>query len=240
MKFNNVLRGIAAAAALTVATPTASAEPISRQQRACVERVLKSPMADTDAVRQCLATAKAGGESDSHKKHLSPDSPEAKSLFATLEGRFRQESPVRPAVVKFIDVKRSLEARQDLLSSLNEMEKTGGKPDVIAVEGNTFVFADVSAESPKGRRNLDYDQAKAMAEKAGYEMMPPEVYQKLQNKVRLDANTWSWLLTDAETRATGEALGGGRGGDVVYVGPGWADYRSPSEGFRGLLRVPKS
>ncbi len=239
MKPNNTLKSLVAAVALFTAAPSAQAEKMTDAQRACVQRALKNPNADTKAVQACVAAETPAGDPDKAKKILAPDSAEAQALFTTLEARFREKSPVRPVAVKFADVKNALSAHPNLLFSLNEMEKTGGQPDLIAVEGNTYVFADVSAESPEGRRNLNYDEAKAMADAAGYEMMPREVYEKLQKKIPLDAQTFSRLLTDAETRASGFALSGYRDGGVVHVYRVWAGYRDPDLGFRGLLRVPK-
>ena len=189
-------------------------------------------------VKQTLeGNGETASEEDVEKHELS--SEEQAKLFSALEARFSEDMPYRPDTVKFADVRKALEARPDLLYSLNQMEKTGGQPDVIGVEGNTFVFADVSKESPEGRRNLDYDEAKAMADEIGVEMMDEIIYRKLQEQIPLDAETWSWLLTDAETRAHGNALRGYRVGVSVNVYEYWADSRSPDRGFRGLLRVPK-
>lgn len=241
MKFNNVLRGIAVAAAMSVAAPSAraSAEKLTKDQRACVVSVLGSSDATDADVQKCVA---AGGGDDPEKARqtLAPDSTEARQLFVTLEARMNENSPVRPKGVTFADVKRSLKARPDLLFSLNAMEKTGGQPDVVAVDGNTFVFGDVSPESPEGRRNLDYNQTKAMAEAAGYEVMDEATYRELQGQIPLDTKTLSYLLTDPAILATGFALRGGRDGGGVMVARYWADVRDPSYGCRGLLRVPKS
>lgn len=219
--------------------PDAQVEKMTDDQRACVQRVLKNPNADAGDIQACVAAE--ASDDDPDKKELAPDSLEAQTLFTTIEARFSKKTPYRPGVVKFADVKKSLEACPDLLYSLNQMEKTGGQPDVIAVEGNTFVFADVSKESPEGRRDLDYDQARTMADGMGVEMMDESTYRELQAQFPIDMATLSWLLTDAETRAaSGDALDGARRHGVVYVRWGWADGRVPSLGFRGLLRVPKS
>lgn len=238
MKLNNTLRTLTAAAALMAAAPSAQAEQMTDDQRACVQRVLKNPNADTSDIQACVTTE--SGDDDLAKKELAPDSPEAKALFATLEARFSKEAPYRPDVVKFTDVKKSLEARPDLLYSLNQMEKTGGEPDVIAVEGDIFVFADVSKESPEGRRNLNYDQAKTMADEMGIEMMDQATYRKLQAQFPFDLKTsWSWLLTNAKTRAiTRLALSGDRDPDGVYVHRHGASHHISGAGWRGLLRVP--
>ncbi|MBI5411706.1 DUF4256 domain-containing protein [Candidatus Peregrinibacteria bacterium] len=242
MKLNHTPSTLAAAAValLSAVTPSAArAEKMTGTQRACVQRVLTTPDASADAVRACVA-AKAGSDApDKAKKTLALDSPEALHLFTVLEARFSEKSPVRPKGVNFAAVKKALEARLDLLFSLNEMERTGGRPDVIAVEGNTFVFADVSRESPEGRRNLNYDEAKKMADAMGVKMMDEAAYRKLQASVPLDQGTWSWLLTDAKTRASGRALVGARDGEGVRVVEGWAGDRNPHGGWRGLLRVPK-
>lgn len=243
MKFNNALRGIATAVTLLATTPSVRAEQLTDTQRACVQRVLKNSAADTDAVWQCLATAEGGGDSNRHKKYLSPNSPEAKSLFATLEARF-DEKPAhyrRAKGVNFADVKKALEARPDLLWSLHWMEETGGKPDVIAIKGNTLVFADVSQWSPSGsgRCNLSYDEAKTMADEMGVKMMDEATYRKLQATGWLDTQTWSWILTDASTRkASGKAIAADREGDDVGVYPREAESRDIYRGWRAVLRVP--
>lgn len=237
----NILRTLTVAAALSAVAPSAQAEQITAGQRVCVQSVLKNPAADTKDVQACVsAKVPASDKPDQAKKELAPDSPEAKALFAILEARFSKPSSSRPSSVAFADVKKALEARPDLLRSLNEMEQTGGEPDVIAVEGSTYVFADVSRESPEGRRNLTYGQAKAMAEAAGYEMMDEATYRKLQAQYSIDTKTWSWLLTaDPELLKDGSALRGYRYGGGVGVNPLWADDRGPYGGFRCLLRVPR-
>jgi len=241
------LRALTAAAALFAAAPSANAERLTDDQRACVARVMKYVNADAGAIQACVAEA-GSDDSDKAKKELAPDSLEAQALFATLEARMSKAAPYRPAGVKFVDVRRSLEACPDLLYTLNKMEKTGGMPDVVGVEGNTFVLADVSTQSPAGRRNLPYRDFEAamdverMAREMGvnFELMPPALYRRLQKETPLDSKTFSWLLTDPEPLASGIVLFGYRDGDRVRVNPRWAGYRSPFRGFRGLLRVPKS
>ncbi len=236
----NTLSTITAAVALLGAAPSAHAEKITDDQRACVEQVLNTPTADVDAVRQCMgaSAAEAVGEDPDKKPELAPNAPEAQALFTTLQARMSKvpEHYRRAGGVNFTDVKKALETRPDLLWSLKEMEKTGGEPDVIAVEGNTYVFADVSKESPEGRRYLNYDEAKAMADTMGVKMMDPATWRTLD----VDHTSWTWLLTDAQTRATGRALYGARVGDDVNVYLYYADNRDSREGWRGLLRVPRT
>lgn len=186
------------------------------------------------------------------KRELTVEQKE--ELFATLQNRLSQEADhyERPEGIDFGEVKRALEANPVALWSLSRLEETGGTPDIVAVEGGTFVFADCSEESPAGRRNCVYDKAAEalargtfngnaadMAEEFGVEMWSPEFYRQMQTSGKFDRRTWSWLKTDAETRSTSGALCGHRAGDHVYVNRDGARSLGGDRAWRGLLRVQK-
>lgn len=246
MKPNNTLRTLATVVALMAATCSDQKEEMTDCQRACIESVLKNPntvahadrvskQEKADANRACLPTAEESDDADV-KKELAPTSLEGRSLFVILAARFSKESPYRPDIVRFADVKKSLEARPDLLYSLNQMEKTGGQPDVIDIEGDSLVFADVSRESPKFRRNLNYDQVKSMANEMGVEIMDEATYRKLQVQYPIDVRSSSWLLANEGSRFLGGSLTAMRissGVSVLNI----SSYRDPNRGWRASLRV---
>lgn len=199
------------------------------------------------------AAAKAPKSSESvaeQKRELTVEQKER--LLQTLQNRLSRKAGhyARPEEINFGEVKTALEANPAALWSLSRMEETGGLPDIVAIEDNTFVFADCSAESPAGRRNCVYDKeaekiahgtfngnAVDMAEEFGVEMWSPEFYRTMQDLGKFDRNTWSWLKTDAKTRSTGFALRGGRFGDLVFVVQGFAHGHYVDGAWRGLLRV---
>ncbi|HEC21077.1 MAG TPA: DUF4256 family protein [Candidatus Peregrinibacteria bacterium] len=174
-------------------------------------------------------------------RELTPEQQEA--FLSTLETRFSQKPDhyERSRGIKFDEVKTALEANPALMYSLAKMEETGGEPDIIAVEGDLFIFADYSAESPSGRRHLTYDEAAEMAKEFGVDMMTENVYRKIQETGKFDRDTWSLLATPADVRETGSALDGNRDGDGVNVNRyGGTRVSYGNRGWRGVLRVPKA
>jgi hypothetical protein len=150
-------------------------------------------------------------------------------------------------------VKARLEANPEKLWSLNEMERTGGEPDVAGqdeITGET-IFYDCSAESPAGRRSLCYDRealesrkehkpessALDMAAAMGIELLTEEQYRALQKLGEFDTKTSSWLRTPAEIRKLGGAIFGDRRYEHVFVYHNGADSYYGARGFRGWLRV---
>lgn len=197
------------------------------------------------------AAAKAPKSSESvaeQKRELTVEQKER--LLQTLQNRLSRKAGhyARPEEINFGEVKTALEANPAALWSLSRMEETGGLPDIVAIEDNTFVFADCSAESPAGRRNCVYDKeaeqyahgfngnAVDMAEEFGVEMWSPEFYRTMQDLGKFDRHTWSWLKTDAQTCSTGDALSGHRFGDRVFVYQD-AHRHDDLRAWRGLLRV---
>jgi hypothetical protein len=208
---------------------------------------------ELDSIRETTGErVKAISETE---KQLSPEDQEA--LLGTLKSRFETNRKLHEKV-KWNDVEKSLKADPEKLWSLQQLESTGGEPDVIAEEQGEFVFGDCSAESPKGRRNVVFDKeaeeylkknfpnekyngnAADMAAAYGVDFMDKEQYRALQKKLPVDKNTWSWLKTPADIRKSGLALYGGRYDGDVYVDQRNAYLRTDPGAFRASLRVKKA
>ena len=184
------------------------------------------------------------------KKQLSPAQRE--ELLKTLKARFEKNTN-RHKGVEWEKVQAKLQENPHKLWSLNEMETTGGEPDVVGYDKKTneYVFFDCSAESPKGRTSVCYDRegldsrkehkpktsAMEMAETMGIELLTEEQYQELQKLGNFDTKTSSWLKTPEEMRELGGALFGDRRfGRVFFYHNGAQSYYS-GRGFRGWLKV---
>jgi hypothetical protein len=189
--------------------------------------------------------------SDRKKKEL--PSEQRKRLLETLKDRF-EKNMNRHKGLEWAKVQAKLEANTENLRSLNEMERTGGEPDVVGHDPKTgeYIFYDCSAESPKGRRNVCYDRAGQqkrekeglhpgsamdMAAAIGIEMLTEEQYHELQKLGEFDAKTQSWLKTPVEIRELGGAIFGSRHFGRVFVCPNTAPCFYQGRGFRGSLRV---
>jgi hypothetical protein len=184
------------------------------------------------------------------KKESSPEQRE--ELFWTLKGRFEKNTN-RHHGLEWAKVQAKLEANAEKLWSLNEMERTGGEPDVVGYDKNTgkYVFYDCSAESPKGRRSLCYDRqaqekrkehkpkdgAVNMADAIGIEILTEDQYRELQKFGEFDTATSSWLKTPSDIRKLGGAIFGDRRYDTVFVYHNGAESYYAARGFRGSLRV---
>jgi len=173
------------------------------------------------------------------KRELAPEQTD--QLLTTLKTRF--ESSINKELrktVDFADVEKSLRAAPEKLYALHKLEETGGEPQVIALDGDEFVFEDRCKQSPSGRRDLDFDQSLAQAREFGADMQSPDAYEAMQETGKFDIETWSWLETDPEYREeTDHALGGGRDDDDVFVFEDNAEDRGPLSGWRASLRVKK-
>jgi hypothetical protein len=183
-------------------------------------------------------------------KKLSAD--ERTEIIAQLKARFAKH-PKRHDGLKWTDVEARLGKAGDKLRSLHEMERTGGEPDVIGADKKTgeIIFADCSAESPKGRRSICYDavalaarkehkpadSAMNMAEAMGIEMLTEEEYRELQQLGEFDTKTSSWVKTPAKIRKLGGALFCDRRFDTVFVYHNGAESYYAGRGFRGSVRV---
>ena len=185
-----------------------------------------------------------------NKNELSPE--QCKELFKILKGRF-EKNMNRHKGLEWAKVEAKLNANNEKLWSLNEMEKTGGEPDVVGHDKKTgeYIFYDCSAESPNGRRSLCYDRkalddrkehkpknnAVDMAADMGIELLTEEQYRELQKLGNFDTKTSSWVKTPAEIRKLGGALFCDRRYDHVFVYHNGAESYYAVRGFRGSLRV---
>ncbi len=184
------------------------------------------------------------------KKELSPEQRE--SLLKTLKARF-EKAMNRHKGLEWAAIQAKLEANPAKLWSLNEMEITGGEPDVVSSDATTgeYIFYDCSAESPKGRRSICYDGAAlesrkehkpknsaiGMAAAMGIEILTEEQYLELQQFGDFDMKTSSWVKTPDEIRELGGAIFcDWRFGRVFTYHNGAESYYA-GRGFRGSLRV---
>ncbi len=186
---------------------------------------------------------------NSNKKNLS--SGQREQLLKTLHARF-EKNMNRHAGLAWAQVETKLEAAAETLWSLDEMERTGGEPDVVGRDERTgeCIFFDCSAESPKGRRSLCYDRealdsrkqhkpennALDMAAGMGIELLTEEQYRELQKLGEFDTKTSSWIRTPARIRRLGGALFCDRRYDTVFVYHNGAESYYAARGFRGSLR----
>ena len=188
----------------------------------------------------------------SNKKELSPE--QRQELLRALKARF-EKNMNRHRGLEWAKVQAKLEANTEKLWSLNEMERTGGEPDVVGHDKKTgdYVFYDCSAESPKGRRNVCYDREgqKArekqglqlggnvidMAAAIGIEPLTEEQYRELQELGEFDTKTQSWLKTPSDIRKLGGAIFADRRFGHVFVYHNTAPCFYGGRGFRGSLRV---
>jgi Protein of unknown function (DUF4256) len=184
------------------------------------------------------------------KKTLS--SKEHDELLNTLKARFEKHMG-RHKGLKWAQVEARFEAKPAKLWSLQEMERTGGEPDVIGHDKKTgeFVFCDCSAESPSGRRSVCYDRAGLesrkehkpktsaidMAAAMGVELLSEEEYRQLQQLGEFDAKTSSWLETPESIRKLGGALFGDFRYGQVFVYHNGAQSYYAARAFRAALRV---
>ncbi|HEX8279489.1 MAG TPA: DUF4256 domain-containing protein [Segetibacter sp.] len=184
------------------------------------------------------------------KKDLLPD--QRQKLFNALKARF-EKNMSRHKGIEWAKVQAKLEANIEKLWSLNEMERTGGEPDVVGVDNNTgeYIFYDCSAESPKERRSLCYDRealdsrkehkpadsAINMAATLGIELLTEEQYRELQTLGKFDTKTSSWVKTPGDIRKHGGAIFCDRRYDHVFMYHNGADSYYAARGFRGSLRV---
>jgi len=187
---------------------------------------------------------------NSNKKELSPEQRE--ELLGALKARF-EKNMNRHNGLEWANVQAKLEANPEKLWSLNEMERTGGEPDVVGYDKKTgeYVFYDCSAESPKGRRSVCYDRegqesrkehkpennAIDMAVAMGIDLLTVEQYRELQELGNFDTKTSSWVKTPSDIRKLGGALFADRRYNTVFVYHNSAPSYYAARGFRGSLRV---
>jgi hypothetical protein len=173
-------------------------------------------------------------------------------LLTVLKERF-EKNMNRHKGISWTEVENKLAAHPDKLWSLNEMEQTGGEPDVVGIDADTgaYVFMDCAAESPRGRRSLCYDQAARdarkehkpsgsamkMAAAMGIELLTDEEYRRLQLLGNFDLKTSSWVKTPDGIRKLGGALFCDRRYNTVFVYHNGAESYYAARGFRGSLKL---
>ena len=185
-----------------------------------------------------------------NKNKLSPAQHE--ELLSILKTRF-EKNENRHKNIEWPQVQARLEANAQKLWPLNEMERTGGEPDVVEFDKNTgeYIFYDCSAESPKGRRSLCYDHealesrkeykpansAVQMATEMGIQLLTENEYRQLQKTGKFDTKTSSWITTPAEIRELGGAIFCDRRYNHVFTYHNGAESYYAARGFRGSLRI---
>ncbi len=184
------------------------------------------------------------------KKELS--SKQIEALLNTLKIRF-EKNLHRHKSFKWSDIQAKLEINPEKFWSLNEMETTGGEPDVVGFDKKTneYIFYDCSAESPKSRRSLCYDHkalesrkefkpkdsAVNMAAAMGIELLPEEQYRELQKLESFDLKTSSWVKTPDNIRKLGGAVFCDRRYNTVFLYHNGAESYYAARGFRGSLKI---
>ena len=187
---------------------------------------------------------------NSNKKELPPEQRE--ELLRALKDRF-EKNMNRHKGLEWAKVQAKLEANIEKLWSLNEMERTGGEPDVASHNKKTgkYIFYDCSAESPKGRRSVCYDREGQEARKAfkpednaidmaaamGIELLTEEQYRELQKLGNFDTKTSSWVKTPSDIRKLGGAIFADFRYGTVFVYHNGAESYYGARAFRGSLRV---
>ncbi|HAE43387.1 MAG TPA: DUF4256 domain-containing protein [Clostridiales bacterium] len=184
------------------------------------------------------------------KRELMPN--QQVELIKILKARF-EGNINRHDGLDWRKIQSKLEDNTDRIWSLNEMERTGGEPDVIGLDKKTneYIFCDCSIESPRGRRSLCYDEAAldsrktnkpqnsaiGMAIEMGIEILTEEEYRELQKLGNFDTKTSSWILTPPDIRRLGGALFADFRYGNVFVYHNGAESYYAARGFRGLLKV---
>jgi len=186
------------------------------------------------------------------KNNKDLSSSQREELLITLKVRF-EKNMNRHIGLTWTEIQSKLEANTEKLWSLNEMERTGGEPDVIGFDkkNGEYIFYDCSAESPKNRRSVCYDRealelrkehkpentAMDMAVNMGIELLTEEQYRDLQKLGNFDTKTSSWIKTPSEIRKLGGALFCDRRYNHVFVYHNGAESYYSVRGFRGSLNV---
>jgi len=179
-------------------------------------------------------------------------SKRSEELLKILKTRFENNMHLHKGV-EWSKIQIRLETNPEKLWSLNEMEETGGEPDVIVYnqKRDEYIFYDCSEESPKGRRSVCYDpealktrkvnipkhSALGMAAEMGIELLTQEQYYTLQQFGNFDTKTSSWILTPISIRELGGAIFGDRRYGKVFIYHNGAESYYASRGFRGLLSL---
>jgi hypothetical protein len=176
---------------------------------------------------------------------------EQEALLETLKTRFHKNMQRHPNL-NWEEIAALLVAKPEKLWSINQMELTGGEPDVVIFEGDTTIYyIDCAAESPKGRRSLCYDEAAlnarkenkpagsaiGMAQKMGIELLTPVQYRKLQTMGEFDLKTSSWVITPPEVRKLEGAFFGDRRFNTVFIYHNGVQSYYAGRAFRGIISL---
>lgn len=186
------------------------------------------------------------------KKRRELTAERSRELIEILKSRFEAHMH-RHEGYDWDDIEKKLESDASKLWSLNEMEESGGEPDVAGFDEETgeYIFYDCSHESPKGRRSICYDREALearkkhkprhnvvdMAAEMGVELLTEEQYRELQNLGKFDTKTSTWVKTPAEIRKLGGAIFCDWRYGQVFTYHNGADSYYASRGFRGCIRV---
>ena len=186
----------------------------------------------------------------SNKKKL--PAAQSSALLNTLKTRF-DKNMTRHKGMEWAKVEAKLNADPEKLWSLNEMEATGGEPDVVGFDKKTgeYIFYDCAPESPAGRRSFCYDHealekrkenkpknsAVKMATEMGSELLTEEQYRALQQLGNFDSKTSSWIKTPSDIRKLGGAIFADYRFGRVFVYHNGAESYYAGRAFRGWLRV---
>ena len=184
--------------------------------------------------------------------HGAISNKQREALLEVLKVRF-EKNRTRHEHLEWAKVQAKLQVNAEKLWSLNEMERTGGEPDVVGHDSKRgeYIFHDCSAESPKGRRSLCYDRealesrkehkpehdAISAAAAMGIDLLTEEQYRLLQRLGTFDTKTSSWVKTPFAIRKLGGALFCDRRYDSVFVYHNGAESYYAARAFRGSLRV---
>jgi hypothetical protein len=184
------------------------------------------------------------------KLYITPE--ETESIFKLVKSRF-EKNRIRHQGIDWERIKNRLLARPEKIWSLNQMELTGGEPDVVGQDAQTgeYIFFDCSQESPKGRRSICYDpealasrkeykpqnSALGMAAEMGIDILNEEEYRYLQQWGKFDTKTSSWLKTPVGIRELGGAIFGDWRYGQVFIYHNGAESYYGARGFRGCLKV---
>jgi hypothetical protein len=179
-------------------------------------------------------------------------SEQQQELLSILKIRF-EKNMNRHTSMEWAKVEAKLQANPEKLWSLNEMEITGGEPDIVAFDKSTgeYIFYDCAAESPKGRRSVCYDHealearkehkpgnsAVEMARDMGIELLTEEQYRELQKLGKFDTKTSSWIKTPADIRKLGGAIFADFRYDTIFIYHNGAESYYAARGFRGALKL---
>jgi hypothetical protein len=192
------------------------------------------------------------GMTNTHSDKKALTSKQREEQFKILQARFEKNMD-RHKGLAWAKVQTKLETNSEKLWSLNEMERTGGEPDVVSYDKKTdeYIFYDCSAESPTGRRSLCYDREALESRKEhkpknsaidtaaamGIELLTEEQYRELQKLGNFDTKTSSWIETPSDTRKLGGALFADYRYGKVFVYHNGAESYYAARAFRGSIRV---